>query len=285
MRFKFPSEHTVNGKQFDMEVQIGHTNSENDRAFVSLLIKKSTQDVEQMDKVLNEFMFELYEDRAHHEAGFIGCLDSTPNLEEILKIKPPNMSGLNMTYFTYQGSDTLPPCDESVTWFVYEHPFHVSGLLMDEIQKKILGGSGKKNARQIMPTMERKVQHWVDPCPEEEVVMPNDFQYVKVEGKRDFYGIYKKDEELGFEDRVHFHNKDLKLEDLSDEKVKKMPKEIFDKLVKKFQLYLSGQAEEPYDYYGPKSTWAKDYRALVGNVQAAEAERDFKAKNGRRRRL
>lgn len=54
-----------------------------------------------MDKVLNQFMFELYEDRAHHEAGFIGCLDSTPNLEEILKIKPPNMSGLNMTYFTY----------------------------------------------------------------------------------------------------------------------------------------------------------------------------------------
>lgn len=46
MRFKFPAEHTINGKQYDMEVQIGHTNSENDRAFVSLLIKKSTQDSE-----------------------------------------------------------------------------------------------------------------------------------------------------------------------------------------------------------------------------------------------
>lgn len=109
-----------------------------------------------------------------------------------------------MTYFTYQGSDTLPPCDEAVSWFVYEHPLHVSGLLMDEIQKKILGASGKKNSRQIMPTMERKVEHWVDPCPGEEITMPNDFQYVKVEGKRDFYGIYKKDQELGFEDRINF---------------------------------------------------------------------------------
>jgi hypothetical protein len=39
---------------------------------------------------------------------------------------------------------------------------------------------------------------------------------------------------LGFEDRVKFEKKDLKLEDLSDEKAKKMPKDIFDKLVKKF---------------------------------------------------
>lgn len=64
VRFKFPAEHTIDGKQFDMEIQIGHTNSENDRAFVSLLIKKSNQDSEEMDKVLNQFMFELYEDRA-----------------------------------------------------------------------------------------------------------------------------------------------------------------------------------------------------------------------------
>lgn len=44
-----------------------------------------------------------------------------------------------------------------------------------------------------MPTMDRKVEYWVDPCPGEPIPMPNDFQYVKVEGKRDFYGIYKKD--------------------------------------------------------------------------------------------
>lgn len=206
-------------------------------------------------------------------------------MEEVLKIKPPQMSGLNMTYFTYQGSDTLPPCDETVTWFVYEHPLHVSGLLMDEMEKKILGSAGKKNSRQIMPTMERKVEHWVDPCPGETVAMPNDFQYVKVEGKRDFYGIYKKDEELGFEDRVHFKNKDLKMEELSEEKVTKMPKDIFDKLVKKFQLYISGENKEPYDYYGPKSTWSKDYRSLVGNVAKAEAERDFKNAQDRRRRM
>lgn len=42
VRFKSPSEHTIDGKQFDMEVQIGHTNSENDRAFVSIMLKKAT---------------------------------------------------------------------------------------------------------------------------------------------------------------------------------------------------------------------------------------------------
>lgn len=78
---------------------------------------------------------------------------------------------------------------------------------------------------------------------------------------------------MGFEDNVHFEKKDLKLEDLSDEK--KIPKETFEKLVKKFQLYVSGTNPEPYDYYGPKSTWSKDYRTLVGNVAKEEAKRDF----------
>ena len=54
-----------------------------------------------MDKILNGFVFELYPDRANHKPGDLGCLDCSPDLEEILKIKPPHMSGLNMTYFTY----------------------------------------------------------------------------------------------------------------------------------------------------------------------------------------
>lgn len=54
-----------------------------------------------MDAVLNKFNFELYEERSQHTAGFIGCLDATPDMEQILKIKPDNMRGLNMTYFTY----------------------------------------------------------------------------------------------------------------------------------------------------------------------------------------
>lgn len=129
----------------------------------------------------------------------MGCLDSTPNLMNTLKIK-----NFLMSYFTYQGSDTLPPCDEAVTWFVYTTPVRVSALTIDLIKRKVLGSANAKNNRQIMPTMERQVHYWKDTCPKEEEKMPDNFQYVKVDGTRDFYGIYKKDQELGFDKSVHF---------------------------------------------------------------------------------
>lgn len=86
-----------------MELQIQHSNSENDRAFVSILLKKqSSSDSVEMDNVLNKFMFELYALRSQHKFGFKNCMDVKHlNLENILTIKPDNMKGLNMTYFTY----------------------------------------------------------------------------------------------------------------------------------------------------------------------------------------
>lgn len=127
-----------------------------------------------------------------------------------------------------------------------------------------------------MPKMERVVEYWSDPCPLYLPEPPLDFQYVKYEGKREVYGIIKKDQELGWEDEIKFDKKKLHLEELNDEEHDKIPPHIFETLVKKFQLYLSGKPEE-YDYYGDKSKWKEDYKKLVGNVQAEEAKKDFEA--------
>lgn len=135
-----------------------------------------------------------------------------------------------------------------------------------------------------MPTMQRPVHFWKDNCPKVEEPIPNDFQYVKVDGTRDFYGIYKKDQELGFDGNVHFQNKDLKIEELKDEKLDKIPADTFDKLVKKFQLYISGTTPDNYDYYGKNSTWLADYKALTGNVAEQAAKDEFARQNSRRRR-
>ena len=58
-----------------------------------------------------------------------------------------------------------------------------------------------------MPTLNRKVELWDDPCPKEYEEIPPSYQYVKVEGQRDFYGIYKKDQDLGFQDKINFPKK------------------------------------------------------------------------------
>ena len=56
-----------------------------------------------------------------------------------------------------------------------------------------------------------------------------------------------------------------------------MPKEVFNTLVKKWQLFNHGVPEE-YDYYSPKSTWKEDYKDMIGEIMADKAEEDFDAK-------
>lgn len=121
VRFKFPAEHKINGHFADAELQIVHENPEKERSFVSLMLTAKNAGHETMDGLIGKFTIDLYAKREQHKAGFIGCLDATPNLMDILHKKDWKMS-----FFTYLGSDTIPPCYENVKWFVYEEPIQIS---------------------------------------------------------------------------------------------------------------------------------------------------------------
>jgi len=47
--------------------------------------------------------------------------------------------GWATSFYTYKGSDTIPPCNEDVRWIIYEQPFHISTLLMDRMKVRLLG--------------------------------------------------------------------------------------------------------------------------------------------------
>ena len=79
-----------------------------------------------MDDVLGKFLFDEYPDRKKNKAGFVGCLNSRPNLMNILK-------KWNMSFFTYMGSDTIPPCYENVRWFIYEKPLPVFNIIYNKL--------------------------------------------------------------------------------------------------------------------------------------------------------
>lgn len=122
-----------------------------------------------------------------------------------------------MNFFTYLGSDTLPPCYENVRWFVYELPMQISNEEFKKIRRTVLDEKTPQNQRHQMPLMDRVVEYWSDPCPVKLPEPPQNFQYVRMDGTRELYGIMKKDQELGFEDSVHFKDKRLELEELNDE--------------------------------------------------------------------
>jgi len=66
-------------------------------------------------------MVDLYPNRKEHKAGFKYCLDAKPDLIGLLY-----KEAFSLSFFTYMGSDTLPPCYEDVRWFIYANPLETS---------------------------------------------------------------------------------------------------------------------------------------------------------------
>ena len=98
IRFHAPSEHTVNGMSFDLEMQIVHSslsagNTSFPMAIVSVLFREGAY---------NPLLSGLYD----QDEGF--------DLHRLLKD-----SWLLSDYFMYLGSATFPPCDEVVNWYVW----------------------------------------------------------------------------------------------------------------------------------------------------------------------
>lgn len=85
-------------------------------------------------------MVDLYPNRKEHKPGFKYCLDAKPDLINLLY-----KEGFSLSFFTYTGSDTLPPCYEDVKWFIYATPIEISQLMIDKLKEKLLGGTELTN--------------------------------------------------------------------------------------------------------------------------------------------
>ena len=68
-----------------------------------------------------------------------------------------------------------------------------------------------------MPLMDRVVEYFYDPCQVPAEKIPNNFQFVKADHYKEYIGIVKKDEKLGWEDTKEFKEKQLTLEELDEE--------------------------------------------------------------------
>lgn len=105
-----PSEHTVNGVFYDMEVHFVHKNDATGKlAVIGVLVNEGTE-----NDFLEHFVHHLppTEDAKYDDAAL------TFSIADFLPA--------NKNYFTYGGSLTTPPCSEIVTWLVLESPVEAS---------------------------------------------------------------------------------------------------------------------------------------------------------------
>ena len=133
--FHTPSENTVNGKAFPMEVHMVHKNDKGELAVVGVFFKEGEKNAE-LEKAWSKMPT---------KAGAKEMLASV-NLNAA-KLLPANKK-----FSHFKGSLTTPPCSEGVNWFVMEEPVEAS---KDQIAKfnKVVGD----NARPVQPLNGRQL--------------------------------------------------------------------------------------------------------------------------------
>lgn len=132
--FHDPSEHTVGGKSYAMELHLVHKNDKGELAVVGVLLESGKED-RAYDKV-----FANMPKKADEKKELKETVDAAALLPK------------TKTYYTYTGSLTTPPCTEGVTWLVLKTPVQLS-----EAQIKAFKGIVGVNNRPVQPVNERKI--------------------------------------------------------------------------------------------------------------------------------
>lgn len=127
--FHTPSEHKINGKQFDMEMQVIHYGrSKGDIAnqvVLSILFQNSPGHYNKFLDKIDFFNLPNQSDpiiELQHDF-FIPSVFLDSDEEDILSMEP-------FSFFNYEGSLTFPPCTERTTYYISADPIPLSNTVI-----------------------------------------------------------------------------------------------------------------------------------------------------------
>ena len=133
--FHQPSEHTVNGEAFGMELHLVHRDPlSGNLAVVGVLLREGDAD----------------------NAAYAPLFDNLPtevseaDMEAEMTINATDLLPASHAYYTYNGSLTTPPCTQIVRWLVLTEPVEVSAA-----QLEAFGAIYSMNARPVQPLNNR----------------------------------------------------------------------------------------------------------------------------------
>ena len=131
-----PSEETVNGKGYEMELHLVHTDQDGNLAFAAVLLTQGNDNL-LVDELWNNLPKEKEkeEDKDNVQIDVVGLL--------------PSERG----YYTFHGFLTTSPCSENVTWFVLKYPAAVSAAEIERFSKLY-----RHDARPTQPLYGRVVE-------------------------------------------------------------------------------------------------------------------------------
>ncbi|KAJ1268815.1 hypothetical protein BS78_07G162900 [Paspalum vaginatum] len=137
-----PSEHTIDGRRYDMEVHLVHITPENKIAVVGVLYK--------VNLIFPDLFLKKLE-------PFIVAVAATRDQELPIGLVDPNDAACTgCVYYRYMGSLTTPPCTEGVIWTVCKKVRPVQKSQIDLLQGAV-DPDNKMNARPLQPLNNRDI--------------------------------------------------------------------------------------------------------------------------------
>ncbi|MEL6320374.1 MAG: carbonic anhydrase family protein [Cyanobacteria bacterium J06626_14] len=126
--FHHPSEHTIEGASFPMEMHFVHANNNGELAVIGVFLQEGTE---------NTFLRPIWKAMPRQ----LAVAKTIPGMQvETLQLLPSDRS-----LFRYFGSLTTPPCSEIVKWVVFREPIELSPAQLAQF-------------REIFPLNARSVQ-------------------------------------------------------------------------------------------------------------------------------
>lgn len=136
LHFHGPSEHTIAGKPYPMEMHLVHQNAQGQLAVIGVLFAEGAH-----NSALDAFWADLPRN--------VNAKQSFNRLIDLPTLLPENRS-----YYQYPGSLTTPPCTEGVSWYVLSTPLSISRAQLDAFNAVMTS-----NARPTQPLNQRSLVH------------------------------------------------------------------------------------------------------------------------------
>lgn len=205
IKFKFPSEHTIEGHTYDGEMVIGHKAKNGQEAFVSIFLNEVTDG----DGEHNQFIEGLSTESWEFDPKKPIRLDARPSPAQIIR------GGIQYyyqkTFYWYTGSLSEPPCSQPVFRFVMKEAVNIPATQFRSLKEHTFMTSDEPNGnvrrqassegRMIYYHIDKSVncklpsQKILDAAQDEiakvEAEKPKEYQgkFLKVQTKLNTYGV------------------------------------------------------------------------------------------------
>ncbi|CAJ2654467.1 unnamed protein product [Trifolium pratense] len=137
-----PSEHTINGKRFDLELHLVHQTPSGKTAVIGVLYKTGL--------IPDPFLALLTKD--------LVAISNSTGAERAVGVVDPRLTNFNrIHYYRYMGSLTTPACTQNITWTVVKEVKSVTKEQIELLQVAVHDESNT-NARPLQPLNNRLVQ-------------------------------------------------------------------------------------------------------------------------------